>query len=108
MITVTLQAQSKLEEILDAEIWEGSAIRLGAVRGPHGCLHGWSLEVEKDVRPDDQVSTVGRLQILVEPALATALEGATIDFRGAGPAPGFAIVAPHSRPPRHEGGCPPG
>ncbi len=108
MITVTPQAQSKLEEILEAEIGEGSWIRVGAARGPHGCVHGWSLEVEKGLRPDDHVSTVGRLQILVEPALVTALEGATIDFRGTGPDPGFAVVAPRSRPPRHEGGCPPG
>lgn len=96
MIAITPAAQHKLTEILDNQVAADSQVRVSAVRGPHGCVHGWSLGIEHERRPDDVVYAVGDLQVVIDPDLTGTLEGATIDYREDAAALGFTIDAPNS------------
>ena len=97
MIAITPAAQDKLTEILEAQVAADSQVRVSVVRGPHGCVHGWSLAVESDLRSNDVVLAVGSLQVVIDPDLTEALQGATIDYREDAAALGFIIDAPNSR-----------
>jgi iron-sulfur cluster assembly accessory protein len=105
MLTLTAEAQAQLTEIIDSTSLSDPRVRVSVVRGPHGCVHGWSLGLEQDEQPDDLVLTFGALRLLVEHDLEDALEGATIDYRMDASAIGFTINAPG--PQAHEGqaGC---
>ncbi len=105
MILVTQDAQEKLEDIIGLDDGAGPGVRVSAVRGPHGCVHGWSLEVDEDEQPDDVVFTFGRLRVLVDAQLVESLEGAKIDFRSGGSGSGFSIVAPKTSAHGDGGGC---
>lgn len=105
MIAVTPAAQDKLTEILDAQTVAANQVRVSVVRGPHGCVHGWSLAIEEELRPDDVVYAVGNLQVVVEPDLTEALDGATIDYREDNAAIGFTIDAPTARDGGAHAGC---
>jgi len=104
MITVTNEAQDQLEDIIESQ---GAApgVRVSVVRGPHGCVHGWSLELEDDQRSEDVVFPFGGLQLLVEPELIDALEGAKIDYREDTTGIGFKIDVPNSLSNGGGGGC---
>ncbi|GBE24223.1 iron-sulfur cluster insertion protein ErpA [bacterium BMS3Bbin02] len=103
MITVTTEARDKLQSIIDADALVGSAVRLSVVRGPHGCVHGWDLGFDDDLRPDDAVFTFGSIEVRVEPELVDALAGAKIDYRESGSSLGFSIDVPGTR--TRGGGC---
>lgn len=97
MIAITPAAQDKLTEILDAQATADNQVRVSVVRGPHGCVHGWSLGIEHDRQPTDVVYEAGHLQVVIDPDLTETLQGATIDYREDGAALGFTIDAPNSR-----------
>ncbi len=98
MLSITAAAQDKLAEVLDNDHY----LRLSAVRGPHGCVHRWSLDEDRYADPSDVVHTVGRIRVVHEPTLAEALDGATIDYREDSTGAGFTIAAPNGR--RHSPG----
>ncbi|GMQ93820.1 MAG: hypothetical protein BMS9Abin12_1300 [Acidimicrobiia bacterium] len=104
MITITNEAQDKLEDIIESQ-GAPPGVRVSVVRGPHGCVHGWSLELEDDQRSEDVVFPFGELQLLVEPELIDALEGAKIDYREDATGIGFKIDVPGSQGNRGGGGC---
>ncbi len=104
MITVTTKAQQKLSDIIDSQD-AASGVRVSVVRGPHGCVHGWSLELEDDPRAEDLVFTFGQLQLIVEPDLAVALQGAEIDYREDARGIGFKIDVHDSGDGGGHGGC---
>ncbi|NOX24045.1 MAG: hypothetical protein GXP36_13290 [Actinobacteria bacterium] len=101
MITVTTEAQDKLQSIIDADALDGSAVRLSVVRGPHGCVHGWDLGFDNDHRPNDNVFVFGPIEVRIEAELVDDLAGATIDYRESGSSLGFSIDVPGTR----TGGC---
>ena len=104
MITITPEAQDKLNDII-ASRDAASGVRVSVVRGPHGCVHGWSLEIEDDRRADDVVVTFGELDLMIEPELIGTLEDAAIDYREDGSGIGFKIDVPTaSGAGRHGGG----
>jgi iron-sulfur cluster assembly accessory protein len=107
VITITPEAQEKLNKLIASQN-AVSGVRVSVVRGPHGCVHGWSLALEDERRSDDVVLTYGELELMVEPDLVDALSDAAIDYREDGTGIGFKIDVPgaigggnHGR----QGGC---
>jgi iron-sulfur cluster assembly accessory protein len=99
VITLTDTAASKVKELLEAEGANDLALRV-AVR-PGGCS-GFSYEMffDGDVAADDQQATFGQddkqVQVIVDPASAQLLEGATLDYKDGLNQAGFAITNPNA------------
>ena len=95
MITLTDTAATKVKELLDAEGASDLALRV-AVR-PGGCS-GFSYEMffDGDIAADDQTATFGAVQVVVDPASAQLLDGATLDYKDGLNQAGFAITNPNA------------
>jgi iron-sulfur cluster assembly protein/iron-sulfur cluster insertion protein len=98
VITLTDSAAAKVQELLKAEQAEDLALRV-AVR-PGGCS-GYSYEMffEPDVAADDeqaQFGPDGAVKVVVDPASAQLLLGATLDYKDGLDASGFAITNPNA------------
>ncbi len=97
MITLTDSAAVKVRELLDAEGAEDLALRV-AVR-PGGCS-GFSYEMffDGDVAADDTTAEYvdGKVRVVVDPASAQLLEGATLDYKDGLDQSGFAITTPNA------------
>jgi iron-sulfur cluster assembly accessory protein len=89
MITLTDTATSKVGQLLQAEGAEDLALRV-AVR-PGGCS-GFSYEMffDGDIAADDNV------RVVVDPASAQLLEGATLDYKDGLEQSGFAVTNPNA------------
>ena len=95
MITLTDTAAVKVKELLDAEGEPELALRV-AVR-PGGCS-GFQYEMffDGDVAADDNLATFGLVKVLVDPASAQLLEGATLDYKSGLQDSGFHITNPNA------------
>ena len=95
MITLTDSAASKVKELLDAEGEPELALRV-AVR-PGGCS-GFQYEMyfDGDVAADDNLMTYGVVRVLVDPASAQLLTGATLDYKNGLQDAGFHITNPNA------------
>ncbi len=98
MITLTDSATVKVRELLDAEGAEELALRV-AVR-PGGCS-GFSYEMffDGDIAADDNQAQFGEaeaVRVVVDPASAQLLEGATLDYKDGLEESGFAITNPNA------------
>ena len=95
MITLTDSAVSKVKELLDAEGEPELALRV-AVR-PGGCS-GFQYEMyfDGDVATDDNLATFGNVKVLVDPASAQLLQGATLDYKNGLQDAGFHITNPNA------------
>jgi iron-sulfur cluster assembly protein/iron-sulfur cluster insertion protein len=98
MITLTDSAAVKVRELLDAEGAEDLALRV-AVR-PGGCS-GFSYEMffDGEIATDDslaQFGEAGSVRVVVDPASAQLLEGATLDYKDGLEQSGFAITNPNA------------
>lgn len=96
MITLTDSATTKVKELLDAEGAAELALRV-AVR-PGGCS-GFSYEMffDGDVATDDEEATYGdSVRVVVDPASAQLLQGATLDYKDGLDQSGFAITNPNA------------
>jgi iron-sulfur cluster assembly protein/iron-sulfur cluster insertion protein len=96
MITLTDTAAVKVGELLAAEGAEEMALRV-AVR-PGGCS-GFSYEMffDSDVADDDQQVVYGEVvKVVVDPASAQLLVGATLDYKEGLQESGFSIVNPNA------------
>jgi iron-sulfur cluster assembly protein/iron-sulfur cluster insertion protein len=96
MITLTDSAASKVKELLQAEGAEDLALRV-AVR-PGGCS-GYSYEMffDGDIAEDDEQATFGDgVRVLVDPASAQLLEGASLDYKDGLNQAGFNITNPNA------------
>jgi iron-sulfur cluster assembly accessory protein len=95
MITLTHSAADKVKELLDAEGAADLALRV-AVR-PGGCS-GFSYEMffDGDVAEDDQRASFGSVSVIVDPASAQLLEGATLDYKDGLNQAGFSIENPNA------------
>ena len=97
MITVTETASAKVKELLVAEGDENLALRV-AVR-PGGCS-GFSYEMyfDSDIAPDDiQSDCCGGVKVIVDPASAQHLGGASLDYKDGLQGGGFAIDNPSAQ-----------
>ena len=96
MITLTDSAAVKVKELLEAEGATELALRV-AVR-PGGCS-GFSYEMffDGDIAADDQQATFGEaVRVVVDPASAQLLEGATLDYKDGLNQAGFNISNPNA------------
>ena len=98
MITLTDTAASKVRQLLDAEGADDLALRV-AVR-PGGCS-GFSYEMffDGDIAADDTSARFGdggNVHVVVDPASAQLLEGATLDYKDGLDESGFAITNPNA------------
>ncbi|HEX2039630.1 MAG TPA: iron-sulfur cluster insertion protein ErpA [Acidimicrobiales bacterium] len=95
-ITLTEGAASKVAELLVQEGNADLALRI-AVR-PGGCS-GYSYEMffDSEVAGDDVVSSFGDVRVVVDPASAQLLVGATLDYRDGLQGAGFSINNPNAQ-----------
>lgn len=95
MITLTDTAASKVAELLETEGDPGLALRV-AVR-PGGCS-GFSYEMffDADIAGDDQAAEFGAVRVVVDPASAQLLTGATLDYKDGLQGAGFHIDNPNA------------
>jgi iron-sulfur cluster assembly protein/iron-sulfur cluster insertion protein len=96
MITLTETAATKVEELLAAEGAAELALRV-AVR-PGGCS-GFSYEMffDGDIAADDEQASYGEaVKVVVDPASAQLLTGATLDYKDGLDQSGFAITNPNA------------
>ena len=95
-ITLTDSAASKVAELLAQEGNAELALRI-AVR-PGGCS-GYSYEMffDSEFAADDMRSDVGGVRVVVDPASAQLLEGATLDYRDGLQGAGFSIDNPNAQ-----------
>ncbi len=96
MITLTDNAARKVQELLEAEGATDLALRV-AVK-PGGCS-GFSYEMffDGDIAADDEQTTYGdAVKVVVDPASAQLLLGATLDYKDGLTDAGFAITNPNA------------
>jgi len=98
MITLTDSAAVKVRQLLADEGAQDLALRV-AVR-PGGCS-GFSYEMffDGDFAADDQQTSYGddgSVKVVVDPASAQLLEGATLDYKDGLDQSGFAITNPNA------------
>ena len=95
-ITLTDSAVSKVADLIAQEGNADLALRV-AVR-PGGCS-GYSYEMffDTEVADDDISSSFGAVKVVVDPASAQLLTGATLDFKDGLQGAGFAIDNPNAQ-----------
>src|SRR6266516_4499611 len=95
MITLTDTASSKVKELMLAEGNEQLALRV-AVR-PGGCS-GYSYEMffDTDIAADDVTGEYEGVKVVVDPASAQLLTGASLDYKDGLQGAGFAINNPNA------------
>ncbi|MEZ5231233.1 MAG: iron-sulfur cluster insertion protein ErpA [Acidimicrobiales bacterium] len=95
MITLTDTATKKVKELIDAEGVDELALRV-AVR-PGGCS-GFSYEMffDTDIADDDMATMFGEVKVVVDPASAQLLTGATLDYKDGLSQAGFSINNPNA------------
>jgi iron-sulfur cluster assembly protein/iron-sulfur cluster insertion protein len=95
VITLTDSAAKKVKELVEAEGNSELALRV-AVR-PGGCS-GFSYEMffDSDIAGDDVTVTFGTVRVVVDPASASLLQGATLDYKDGLQGAGFSINNPNA------------
>ena len=94
-ITLTDAAAAKVSELIQQEGNAELALRV-AVR-PGGCS-GFSYEMffDTEIADDDLESTAADVKVVVDPARATLLMGATLDYKDGLQGAGFSINNPNA------------
>ncbi len=95
MITLTDTASIKVKELIAAETSEAPLFLRVAVR-PGGCS-GMSYEMffDSELAGDDIETAYGEVKVVVDPASAQHLTGATLDFKDGLQGAGFTINNPN-------------
>ncbi len=95
MITLTDTAATKVAQLLEAEGADNMALRVAVKSG--GCS-GFSYDMyfDSDIAADDIQLTFGAVKVVVDPASAPMLEGASLDFKDGLTEQGFAITNPNA------------
>jgi iron-sulfur cluster assembly accessory protein len=94
-ISLTDRAVTKVGELIKQEGNPELALRV-AVR-PGGCS-GFSYEMffDSDIADDDLKSSYGEVKVVVDPASATLIMGATLDYKDGLQDAGFSINNPNA------------
>jgi iron-sulfur cluster assembly protein/iron-sulfur cluster insertion protein len=94
-ISLTDAAAAKVAELIEQEGNPELALRV-AVR-PGGCS-GFSYEMffDTDVADDDVTTAFGPVRVVVDPASASLLQGASLDFKDGLQGAGFSINNPNA------------
>jgi iron-sulfur cluster assembly protein len=103
MISITESASEKVKELLATEDREGQALRV-FVRGMGCSGPAYGMALDDSTRPDDAVTELFGIKIVVDPASAQYVEGAQIDYVDSLMGKGFTINNPNA-PQASGGGC---
>jgi iron-sulfur cluster assembly accessory protein len=97
MLTLTDTASDKVKELIAQEAEPGDLFLRVAVR-PGGCS-GFSYEMffDSEMAGDDVEARFGDVRVVVDPASAQWLEGASLDFKDGLQGAGFAINNPNAQ-----------
>jgi iron-sulfur cluster insertion protein len=93
LISITDSAADKVKQLIEAEGDAALALRV-AVR-PGGCS-GYSYEMffDSDIADDDVTAVYGGVKVVVDPASAQLLSGASLDYKDGLQGAGFHISNP--------------
>jgi iron-sulfur cluster assembly protein/iron-sulfur cluster insertion protein len=96
LISITDSAADKVKQLIDAEGDADLALRV-AVR-PGGCS-GYSYEMffDSDIADDDVTAVHGGVKVVVDPASAQLLSGASLDYKDGLQGAGFHISNPSAQ-----------
>jgi iron-sulfur cluster assembly protein/iron-sulfur cluster insertion protein len=96
MITLTDIAAKKVAELLAEEGAQDLALRVSVKSG--GCS-GFSYDMyfDGDIAADDVTLTFGDVKVVVDPASAPMLQGASLDFKNSLTEQGFSISNPNAQ-----------
>ena len=96
MITLTDTAANKVAQLLAAEGADDMALRVAVKSG--GCSgFQYDMYFDSDIAADDITLTFGQVKVVVDPASAPMLEGASLDFKDGLTEQGFAITIPNAQ-----------
>ena len=95
MITITESASEKVRELLTSEDREGQALRV-FVRGMSCSGPAYGMALDDSTRPDDAVTELFGIKIVVDPASAEYVQGAEIDYVDSLMGKGFTINNPNA------------
>jgi iron-sulfur cluster assembly accessory protein len=97
MITVTETASEKVKQLIESEASDAPLFLRVAVR-PGGCS-GMSYEMffDSEKADDDITQSYGEVSVVVDPASAQHLTGATLDFKDGLQGAGFTINNPNAQ-----------
>ncbi len=104
MISITETASEKVRELLASEEREGQALRV-FVRGMGCSGPAYGMALDDSTRPDDAVTELFGIKIVVDQASAQYVEGAQIDYVDSLMGKGFTINNPNAAPAGGGGGC---
>ena len=94
-ISVTLIANGKVAEILEAEGKTGYGLRLAVTTG--GCSgYNYGLYFEESANPEDKVFSANGLDVFVDPQSYPVIAGTEIDFLDGLQGSGFKINNPNA------------
>ena len=103
MISITESASEKVRELLASEDREGQALRV-FVRGMGCSGPAYGMALDDSTRPDDAVTELFGIKIVVDQASAQYVEGAQIDYVDSLMGKGFTINNPNAAPAGGGGG----
>jgi len=104
MISITESASEKVKELLESEDRQGQALRI-FVRGMSCSGPAYGMALDDSTRPDDAITELFGIKILVDPASAQYVEGAEIDYVDSLMGKGFTINNPNTASAGGGGGC---
>lgn len=95
MIALTDTATSKVGELMQAENEDGLVLRVAVM--PGGCSgYSYDMYFDTDVADDDVKQAYGDITVVVDPASAQLLTGATLDYKDGLNEAGFSINNPNA------------
>jgi iron-sulfur cluster assembly protein len=103
MISITESASEKVRELLESEERQGQALRI-FVRGMSCSGPAYGMALDDSTRPDDAITELFGIKIVVDPASAQYVEGAEIDYVDSLMGKGFTINNPNAAPAGGGGG----
>ena len=95
LFRLTDAAAAKVKELRAAEGDESLALRVAV--SPGGCSgYSYDMYFDGDVSPEDQVSELDGVRVVIDPASAPLLGGASLDYRDGLQGAGFSINNPNA------------
>ena len=96
MITLTEKAATKVAQLIKDEGADNLALRVAVKSG--GCS-GFSYDMyfDSDIAAEDSVTEFGGVKVVVDPASAPMLAGASLDYKDGLTDAGFAITNPNAQ-----------
>ncbi len=103
MIEITDSAATKIKDLLAEQGKTDHALRI-FVRGMSCSGPAYGMALDNEPRPDDTVSELNGVKVLIDPQSAPYLEGVKVDYVDSLMGKGFTVVNPNAQA-AGGGGC---